>query len=203
MSIPDFPTLAGISWPVKRTPSGSTARHESVSGKRTLLPQRSVPRWTWEIPYEFLRSAKFGDGSFSDLETLCGFYLQQMMAGTCFAYTDAEDYAVTAQGFGAGDAATTKFQLVRTRGGFVEPVYLPTITSLTVGGVTKVQGTDFTLGTTGVVTFGAAPGAAAALVWTGTFKWLCRFDEDTLDLSRFMVGLSDAKSVKFSNEIAP
>ena len=203
MSVPAFPSLPGIAWPVKRMPSGKSVRQESIGGRRTVLPLRATPRWSWEISYEFLRSKLFGDGSLLELETLTGFFLTQMMSGGCFSYTDPEDSTASAQGFGAGDGATTQFQLVRSRGGFAEPVYLATITSLTVGGVAKTSPTDYSLGSTGIVTFVAAPAAAAALVWTGTFAWLCRFDADSLDLSRFMVGLSDAKSLKFSNEIAP
>ena len=202
-TFPSFPTYPGITWPVKRTPSGSTIRQIAVAGKRVLLPQMVTPRWTWELSYEFLRSALWGNNSFAEIEGLTAFYLAQMMGGTCFAYTDDEDNAVTAQGFGAGDGTTTQFQLVRARGGFVEPVLLPTITGLTVGGVAKTSPTDYTLGDKGIVTFTSAPAALAALQWTGTFAWLCRFDEDSLDLSRFMSGLSEARSVKFSSEINP
>jgi uncharacterized protein (TIGR02217 family) len=202
-TFPAFPSYPGITWPVKRMPSGKTIRHEAIQGKRTLLPQMVTPRWSWEIAYEFLRSLQYGAGSFPDLEGLSAFYLAQMMGGTCFAYTDDEDNAVTAQGFGQGDGTTTTFQLVRARGGYTEPVLLPAITGLTVAGVAKTAGTDFTLGDKGIVTFTSAPAGGAALQWTGTFAWLCRFAEDSLDLSRFMVGLSEAKSLKFDNEIDP
>ena len=178
MTLPTFPSLPGIAWPVVRSMSARSTRQESASGKRIVLPWRSVPRYTWELSYEFLRSALWTDanGSYSELETLTAFYLAQVMSGGAFAYTDDEDSTVTTQGFGAGDGTTLAFQLVRARGGFTEPVYLPTITGLTVGGVAKVAGTDFTLGSTGIVTFTVAPTGGAALQWTGTFAWLCRFD---------------------------
>lgn len=176
-----------------------------MSGKRSILPLRTTPRYSWEISYEFLRSALWNDGvaTYTELEQLVGFYLAVLTAGNVFGYTDPEDHSATAQGFGSGDGTTTQFQLVRARGGFAEPVYLATVTSLTVGGVAKVQGVDFTVGTTGIVTFTVAPGAGQALVWNGTFQWLCRFDDDTVDLSQFMSGLTEAKSVKFSSEINP
>ena len=203
MTLPSFPSLPGLDWGIKRSPAGASVRQEALNGKRTILPQRATPRWSWELPFEFLRSAAWGDGTYSELETLTGFYLAQMMSGGAFGYTEPSDSVATAQGFGTGDGTTTQFQLVRSRGGFAEPVYLPTITTLTVGGVTKVQGTDFTLGSTGIVTFGAAPAPAAALVWTGTYQWLCRFDDDSLNLAEFMQGMSEAKSLKFSSEISP
>ena len=120
-----FPTIPGISLPVKRTAVVSTARHESINGKRTLLPLRSTPRWEWEIPFDLLRSAAYSTGSFSELETLFAFYLAQSTGGLCFNYFDADDNAATSQQFGIGDGTTTAFQLVRTRGGFAEPVYAP------------------------------------------------------------------------------
>ena len=201
-SFPTFP-LAGVSWPDKKTLGGSSIRQVAISGKRTILPQMVDVRYSWELTFEALRSALWSNGSLTDLETFVGFYLAQSMAGTCFSYADAEDNAVTGQGFGVGDNTTTAFQLVRARGGFAEKVLLPTITGLTVAGVAKTSPTDYTLGDKGIVTFTSAPAAAAALQWTGSFKWLCRFDSDTVDFERFMLGLTSVKSITFSNEINP
>jgi uncharacterized protein (TIGR02217 family) len=200
---PSFPAFPGIMWPEKRAASGRTIRQEALSGKRTFLPQMVSVRYNWELSFEMLRSAFWTAGSFTELESFVGFYLAQMMGGTCFGYTDADDFTVTAQGFGQGDGTTTAFQLVRARGGFSEPVLLPTITGLTVAGVAKSSPADYTLADKGIVTFTSAPAGGAALAWTGTFAWLCRFNDDLVDTSRLMVGLFDAKSLKFSNEINP
>ena len=202
MTIPTFPALPGLLFPVKRSPSGKSVRQESISGRRTVLPLRTIPRWSWEIDFEFLRNALYG-GGFTELEQLTAFYLAQMMGGTCFAYNEVNDNTATLQGFGVGDGATTQFQLVRARGGYTEPVYLASITGLTVGGVAKTSPANYTLGPSGIVTFTSAPASLAALVWTGTYTWLCRFDEDSLNLTDFMQGLSDAKALKFSSEINP
>lgn len=202
-TFPAFPAFPGISWPEKKTLGGSSIRQVAITGKQTILPQMVDVRYSWDLPFEFFRSAFYGSGSFSELESFLGFYLTQVMAGTCFAYTDAEDNAVAAQGFGQGDGATTQFQLVRARGGFVEKVLLPSITGLTVAGAAKTSPTDYTLGDKGIVTFTSAPASSAALAWTGTFAWLCRFSDDTVDAERFMVGLSSVQSLKFSNEINP
>jgi len=200
MAFNAFPSLSPA-FPIARSPAVDTVRQESISGKRTLLPLRTVPRWKWQITYQILRSAYFTYGSFDELETLTGFWLAQSISGLPFAYTEAEDSTATNQGFGEGDGETTAFQLTRGRSGFAEPVYAPTIiTSVEIAGTPTAA---YTLGATGIVTFNSAPGAAQALTWSGSYAWLCRFDEDTLNLSRFMAGLSEAKSVKFSSEIAP
>ena len=92
------------------------------------------------------------------------------------------------------------FQIVRTFGGFTEPVYLPTITQITIAGTPTVA---YTVSASGVVTFATAPANGAQLAWTGTFAWLCRFDDDALSASQIMSGLYEVKSIKFSNEISP
>ena len=54
------------------------------------------------------------------------------------------------------------------------------------------------LGATGIVTCATAPVAGAVLAWTGTFNWLCRFDDDSLDFQQFGTGLWSMDSLKFS-----
>lgn len=205
-----YPSFPGISFPVVRSIALPSIRQESLtSGRRTILPQRATPRRSWNIPYEFLRNALWSDGngalgSYSELETLEGFWLAQVAAGVAFSYTDPNDNAVTAQGFGVGDGSTRAFQLVRARGAFVEPVYLGTPVASPNGIFINGTGTSaFTQSATGVITFTSAPAAAAVLTWTGTFAWLCRFDDDSIDLSGFMQGMSSVAAVKFSAEINP
>lgn len=201
MSVPAFPTISGIKPEGKLTLSGSTVRHEAISGKRTILPQRSIPRRQWELPVDFLRSKTWWrDGTLQEFEALVGFINAAVMGGTCFAYTDPDDNAVTTQGFGQGDGVTTAFQLVRALGGFSEPVYLPTITTIFVAGTPTAA---YTLGSTGIVTFTVAPANGAALTWTGTFAWLCRFDVDQTNFDKIMKGWYGMAGLKFSSEISP
>lgn len=203
MPISTFPTLPGLGYPIRRAPELLSARYSAMSGKRTITPKSTFPRWRWELPYAFLRSAAYGaSATFSELETLVAFFNSRSADGAVFKYVDAEDKTATAQNFGTGDGATTQFQLYRAYGGFIEPVYAPTVTQITVAGVPLV-GADYAVGDTGIVTFDVAPANAAALAWTGTFAWLCRFDENTLDLQRVLKGLSEGPSVRFSSELNP
>jgi Conserved hypothetical protein 2217 (DUF2460) len=57
--------------------------------------------------------------------------------------------------------------------------------------------TDYVLGAGGVVTFAAAPAAGAAISWSGTFNWLCRFCEDSLEFDNFMYQLFALKKCRF------
>lgn len=198
MTIQVFPSLPGLTWPISRTSKLSNARNEAISGARTIYPLRITPRWVWKIDIEFLRSQQ----AYGELQTLVGFFNATLGGAYPFAFTDAEDNAATAQSFGEGDGTTTAFQLVRSYGGFTEPVYLPTGTpQIFVAGTLQTGG--YAVGDTGVVTFTAAPAAGALLTWTGSFNWLCRFDQDEQEFSNFMQFLWEAKSLQFSSEINP
>lgn len=203
-SFPDSATLLGTSYPQRHSPGFETARWTALSGKRTIAPKSTFPRWSWAVPFSFLRSRAYANnsGAYQELETLVGFFNARSSDGQCFVYRDPEDNSATAQGFGAGDGDTTEFQLYRTFGGFTEPVYAPLdVTSISAGGVV-VDPSDYTVGDTGRVTFTVAPADGDALTWTGEFGWLCRFDTDVLALERFLQGLSrTGDALTFSAEL--
>lgn len=201
MPLSSLPVLPGLGFPVTRTATFQNSRNESMSGKRTIIPQQSIPRWTWGATYGFLRSAAYSALGLAELETLVGFFNARQADGMCFLFTDAEDNTVTAAGFGSGDGNTTSFQLYRAYGGFAEPVYAPTPSAVYVAGVATGA---YTLSSTGMVTFAAAPAAGAALTWDGTFQYLCRFDDDGLDIDKVAKGLhTPKKALTFSSEINP
>lgn len=196
MTIPVFPTLHYL-MPVKRTPIWSTLKQKSISGQETRLGLWSYPQWRYELQYETLRSS----AAYNEFQSLVGLYNQVGGSASVFSYTDPYDNSATAQQIGVGDGTTTRFQLVRTLGGFVESVFAPTSVAIseTISGTTTViASTAYTVGTTGAVTFAAAPAAGAVIDWTGTFAWLCRFDDDTLDFQQDYASFWSAKSVKFS-----
>jgi hypothetical protein len=104
--------------------------------------------------------------------------------------------------FGTGDGTTTTFQLTRTIGGvatgYAEPMQningAPTIF---VNGVKKTVTTDYTVGSTGIVTFTSAPANNAVLSWSGKFYFYVRFADDTLMFEQFMSNLysNDLKAI--------
>jgi len=69
-------------------------------------------------------------------------------------------------------------------------MYLPTTTS-------AVSQNDYTLGSTGIVTFTSAPPLNSLLLWSGNFYYRCAFDEDGIEFAKFMNQWWTAK-VKFS-----
>jgi hypothetical protein len=57
---------------------------------------------------------------------------------------------------------------------------------------------DWTLGEGGAVTIATAPAADAPISWTGSYTWLCRFDDDTLEFSNFMYLFWELKKCSFT-----
>jgi uncharacterized protein (TIGR02217 family) len=195
VSLPVFPSLPGITFPVKRAAVWSSTKHESLSGKRVRISYYSYPLYQFEVAFNFLRSA----AAYLEWQQLAGF-INQLTGGTgAFLFQDPNDYQATAQTFGIGDGVTTTFQLVRSLGGFVEPVFAPDspITTIAINGTPTGA---YTVSSTGSIVFNTAPSNGAALTWTGTFKWVCRFDDDAWGFENFALNLFELKALKFSSE---
>lgn len=193
MSIPVFPSLPGMAWPVTRAPVWKTLKQQALSGKEIRIPAYTFPLYKWTIPFGVLRQ----NASTTEFATLLGFINGLSGGALPFYYQDPTDQSVTGQSFGEGDGTTTAFQLVRAFGGFVEPVQSPNGTpTISVNGTPT---SSFTLGAAGVVTFASAPASGATLTWTGSFYWLCRLDDDTAEFSNDMSGLFTLKKLSFTS----
>jgi hypothetical protein len=121
MSDAIYPTLRGLTWPVKRTIEWSTTVQTSSSGKDVLLTSWQSPIWHWELIYEFLSDTSISGPT--DYRTLVDFFSARQGKFDSFLYFDPDDNSVINQVFGTGDAANTIFQLTRMlAGGFPEPI---------------------------------------------------------------------------------
>ena len=107
MSDSVFPSLPGIAWNTVRTPMWATRVQTAISGKETRQADWSYPRYSWELNYDFLRSAP----SFGELQTLIGFINARQGSFGTFLYTDDDDNGVTGQQIGTGDGTTVTFPL--------------------------------------------------------------------------------------------
>ena len=143
MAPPVFPSLPGITFPVKRSAKWSGLQQDALSGKRVRTSFMTYPIYLFELQFNFLRSA----AAYLEWQQLAGF-INSMYGGTgLFLFDDPNDDTAIAQSFGAGDGVTTTFQLVRTLGGFTEPVYFPNvITDIKVAGAPT---SAYTLSATG------------------------------------------------------
>jgi Conserved hypothetical protein 2217 (DUF2460) len=251
MSFPVFPLASSqIAFARKRTPRFSTIRQVALSGRETFQPQWAWPVWDYVIDLQALDASGNDRGGVtpSSYQTMVGFWNAVMATpGGVFAYGDPEDNAVAGQATGAGDGSTTAFQLVRSLGGFSEPVLAPlcgpnvatagqdagncsgstttgedagncsgaTAAGADAGYCSTLQVFEASSGPVatvlapwsfaggsadasgGVVAVAPAPGDGVDLTWTGSYRWLCRFPEDTLAVNEFMFQLYELKQFKF------
>lgn len=203
MTIPTFPSLSGLSFPVKKTPVFNSLVHEAVSGVSTAQSLYPYALVKYDLPFDMLRS----NSPYLELQQLLPFYKGRRGRALPFHFTDPDDYTVTAQSLGTGDNTTTDFGFVRADGAFVEPVQDARASGLLVykNAVLQTLTTDYTILTTAEyatnygVRFVIAPGAGVAVTATLTYDWLCRFDMDEQEFSNFMQSLWEVKSLKFKS----
>lgn len=190
-----FPTFQGITWNITKTPNFNTTTHRSASGYEVRNALMQFPLWKFSLAFELLADSS---SLTSDLKKLVGFFNQCQGSFAAFLYIDPADNTVTAQNFGTGNGATVSFQLQRTYGGFTEPVQnLNAAPSIYVNGVLQTLTTNYSISSTGLVTFVTAPPAAAALTWTGTYYYRVRFVNDTAEFNQFMYNLYELKKLEF------
>lgn len=192
MSNAIFPTLPGLAWNVGKTPVWSTRIQKTVSGRELRAAFYNLPEWHFKLTYEFLRA-----GAQQELQTLLGFFNARQGSFDSFLYRDPNDNSVTAQQFGIGNGAQTRYQLTRAFGGYAEPVTAPMVgAAIFVNGASAAATVDTN---TGIVTFTAPPANGAVLTWTGSFYFRCRFLYDSIDFEEFLRDLWQAKKVEFTS----
>ena len=159
MSNAIYPTLPGLTFGTTRTPIWSTTTKVATSLRDYQSANASYPLYRYKLSYEVLRQTP----GYAEMATLVGFFNARQGGFDSFLFLDLDDSSVIGQTFGAGNGSTVQFQLVRTFGGYVEPVFdVNGPIQIYVAGSLKTAGTDYLVGITGVVTFTAAPAAGAA-----------------------------------------
>lgn len=193
MSNQVFPALPGLSWGVKKVPTWSTIIQKAASGNEIRASLMSYPLYKFSLSYEVLRAA----AAYSELQTLMGFFNARKGAFENFLYTDSNDCSMTDQVIGAGTGAQTQFQIVRTLSGFTEPVMnLNGNPVIKVDGVTKVLGGDYTLNSTGMLTFALPPASGAVITCSALYYFRVRFLSDESEFENFMHMLWQHKKVE-------
>jgi len=202
VTIPTFPTLAGLTWPVQRTPQWNTINQKPVSGKDTRLALWTYPKYQYTLQFSYLGSS----GSNTDWQTLMGFYNSVNGSALPFHFNDVNDNSATTQTLGTGNGTTTQFNFVRSLGGFIEPTQDVTQGSVTVyNNGTPVSGSAYTFltdsnwGFTYGIQFNTAPVSGHAITATFTYNWPCRFDDDKQDFNQFLSNFWELKKCVFSS----
>lgn len=190
MSNAIFPALPGLAWDTQVAPQFNTKIHRAVSGFEVRAAYMAYPLWKFLLKYELLRD----NAANNEVKILLGFFNTRLGSFDSFLYTNPSDSAVIAQSFGTGNGVTLSFQLLRSYGGYIEPVQnLNGAPSIYVNGVL----TACTISGTGSVLFSAPPANGAALTWSGSFYYRCRFLADMIDLNQFMKNLYNLSKLEF------
>ncbi len=194
---PNFPVLPGQGWSVHKRPTFSTRVSSHVSGREVRRANYADALYEFEVTYDGLASSGFAGLGASSLQTLLGFYLACGGQFGTFLYTDPTDSAVAGQPIGTGDGATTSFTMVRSIGGFAEPVgWVTAVGNVYLAG--KAQSSSaYTLTAPNTLTFTAAPAAGTAISADFNYAFVCRFLDDQEDFENVMSGLWQMQSLKF------
>lgn len=188
-----LPSFPGISIAVTRTPLWSTTSKKSVSGRGYRSANMSFPLYKLKLSYSVLRQTS----GFTEFETLVGFFNARRGSFEAFVFTDPDDNTVTAQVIGAGNGSNTLFQLVRTFGGFVEPVFdFNSAPQIYVAGLLQTLGTHYSVSDTGLVTFVTAPTSGQSVTWTGTYYRTVHFAQDSAEFTKFLHNLWELKTLE-------
>jgi uncharacterized protein (TIGR02217 family) len=194
MSNAVLPVLAGLTYDNKTSPAFNTRIHRAVSGHEVRAAFMVYPLWTFTLKHDLLRD----DAINNELKTLIGFFNARQGSFDSFLYSNPADSAVVLQSFGVGTGAQYIFQLVRSYGGYVEPVHnLNSAPAIYVNGVLQTLTTNYTISSTGLVTFVLSPALGATITWSGTFYYRCRFLNDNIDVNQFLRNMYDNNKLDF------
>jgi len=204
-----YPSLPGLGWPVAKATKFATRTQKAISGRELRVIDQTIPIRTWTLSYTVLRDkhdtrgpAGLGAG-FDELRTIEGFFLQQQGSFGAFLFDDPSDNTVTAQQIGIGDSVASAFQLVRSFGGFTEPVTAPNVVGgITFNGAWQPPAGYSVASATGIVTFTVPPPSGVVIGASFTYYFRVRFADDTLETSNFMYQLWELKQVKLQQVLA-
>lgn len=191
-----FPTFPGLKWGRKKTAVWSTGTQKSASGREFRTAYYTYPQWRFSLSFEVLRTK----ASVNELEKLAGFFNARKGSSESFLYEDPADNAVTDQPVGNTVQGVARYQLVRSMGGFIEPVSaVKERPAVKVGGTALAYGRDYTVTDKGVLVFNTPQPPGRPITWTGGFYFRVRFTSDTVDFENVLGSLWAAKKIEFTS----
>lgn len=116
-----LPALQGLTFIVTKSPSFSTRKPRSVNGRTVRNALMQYPIWKFKFSYDYLPDKPVSVGE-TDLKNLVGFFLQRQGSFDEWLYLDPDDNQTTSSVIATGDGVTLQWPLVRSFGGFYEPV---------------------------------------------------------------------------------
>jgi len=172
----------------------------AISGIEQRTSDWDSCRGHWDIGY--------GISGTSSLATVIALFRACMGRAFSFVFRDWSDFTATSEAFGTGDGAETEFQLIKTYSSinyvtsavarsYVRNITKPIETTLVIkDNGSTVSTSDYTVSSTGLITFDTAPTTGHALTWTGEFDVPVRFDIDDLPVSMEMTDFGRIRGIR-------
>jgi uncharacterized protein (TIGR02217 family) len=206
-----FPyTLPGIRFDYTRAYAWRTGVQKALSGKQSTIAYQLYPTVRYEYAFEYLKDSNTP----ADISALVGLFNAVQGRFDTFLHTDPDFNTISAAGaaqygqFGTGNGTTLIFQLValyQNSGGPGQAEIIQNLngTPVLYDNGTPISSANYSIGATGIVTFGAghAPAAGHTLTWSGSWYYRCRFDVDTFDFKKFMKSLWSVSKISFESTI--
>jgi uncharacterized protein (TIGR02217 family) len=202
MTIPAYRLPPNIEAGSQFSPTFNNVIQEAISGNEQRYGRWTKCRGVGDVAYGLLSSeATFDD----DFRAIMALYRAHKGSLYPFRFRDWSDYTATNENIGTGDGSEAEFQirktydpsqiLLSTPGAltYIRDIFLfvaaPTIK---VNGVT-IADTDYTISSSGLLTFDSAPANGHAITWTGEFDVPVRFDGD------IQVGMREANIITITS----
>ena len=194
MSLPIFPNLLGLAYPVMKRPAFNNIVQRATSGIRTAIGNWTYTLYDWDLPFDWLSAA----AAQADYQKLSAFFEQVYGNFSPFLFDDlTDDFTTASQALksssgmltaGIGDGVTTTFQLARSLNSNVTcvPIYYAKASPtplIYLNGVLQVSG--YTISTLGLITFGSAPGVGVVVTATFGYYWPVTCLEMTTEFENF------------------
>ena len=196
---PLFPSLSALDIGVHKKPLFSTGIQRTASLRESRAVFASFPLYEFELVANGLNAASDYQGSMppGEFQSTMGLFLNSLgMFGT-FLFQDPDDCQVTGSILGVGDGDTTQFALVRSLGGWVEPVgWVKDTPTVRKNGTATLA---FTLNAPNSITFTTAPASGVTITADFSFYFLCRFLEDQHDYLKLWDKMWSNESIKFTS----
>jgi uncharacterized protein (TIGR02217 family) len=210
MTIPSYRLPVGIERGSQFGPTFKNVIQEAISGNEQRYAQWTKCRGVGDLSYGLLTS----DNPLGDFAAILAVWRAHFGSLYPFRFKDWSDYQATNELFGTGDGSTVAFQLVKTYdpsqvllGSPGTRFYVRSITLVSgapqiyVDGVLKTVTTDYTISSSGIVTFTSAPAAGKQVTWTGQFDVPVRFDTDQLPVIMNESDLTSIRSIPIKEVI--
>ena len=198
MTLSSFPTLIGKTWDIKKEPVWNTRKLVARNGLQYRAANWSYPLWQFDCAFSVLRTG----AAYLEYQTMVGFINSLNGMYAPFLYDDPFDDTATAQALGVGNSSQVAFPLLRTLGGFTEPIlYCSALNNVYLNGVLQ-SSSNYSLTQTGTygpdtLTFNSAPTTGVAVTADFNFDFVCSLTEDETEMNNFMNGYWELKSIKF------